>query len=334
MSCYHPIDVYRPLQPNDNGKYPVVFKQPQKGDYSELSIACGQCIGCRLDRSRQWSIRIMNEAKLYQDNCFITLTYDDENLPNDQGLVTEHWQLFMKRLRQHHRRWENKQYEHYVKECEKHQKPPKPIKREKLRFYMCGEYGTDQDPTSLETIGRPHYHAIIFNYDFPDKEQFSEKDGIKLFGSKQLDEIWGKGFCSIGDVTYDSAAYVARYIMKKITGEQAEDHYKRTDYQTGELTYIKPEFTLMSKHPAVGNDWYEKYKLDMHKGFVTVKGNKMAAPKYYQKLYKEEFPFHAETQEFQQYQRSLDTLYDQTPERLAVREKVKKMKLKLLKREL
>lgn len=185
MPCYKPLQAYRrtdskQLSFNKHGEY--------TNTAAPLSIPCGQCTGCRLERSKQWAIRCVHEASLYEDNCFITLTYNKENLPKDFSLNKRDFQLFMKRLR--------KKY------------APKQI-----RFYHCGEYG---EPTEYNNhIARPHYHAIIFNHKFEDQILWKQKRGNELYISKELEELWPQGFSTIGSVTQDSAGYVARYLLKK-----------------------------------------------------------------------------------------------------------------------
>ena len=151
MACYHPMQGYRSAEVTKNGKRKIVFS-PQKG-YIDLpvKVACGQCIGCRLERSRQWAIRCVNEASLYRGNCFITLTYSDEYLPQNKSLDKRDFQLFMKRLR-------------------------KEFSSERIRYFHCGEYGCSCKVCGLsaklcrrvgcgsfvEGLGRPHYHALFF----------------------------------------------------------------------------------------------------------------------------------------------------------------------------
>jgi hypothetical protein len=158
-----------------------------------------------------------------------------------------------------------------------------------IRYFACGEYG---DETK-----RPHYHAIIYGYDFPDKQLHTKtKGGDLLYKSPTLEKIWGFGFCLIGDVSFQSAAYVARYVMKKRkgepdnvdprTGKTNAEHYMVQD-ETGEVFTIKPEFCLMSRRPGLGNGWFEQYKSDTNKDYITLNGNKMGLPKYYDQLLKE-----------------------------------------------
>ena len=254
MPCYYPIDGFKSREPNENGRYPVVFTRREGQQDNPVKIPCGRCIGCRLERARQWALRCVHESQSWDDNCFITLTYDEDNLPHDQSVSTQEWQTFMKRLRQS-------------------------IYPKKVRYYAVGEYGKDQDPSTTRTIGRPHYHAILFNHDFDRGEEVA-KD---LFQSSELDELWGKGFASVGTMTFGSACYVARYCTKKITGEESEEHYQVTDPYTGEVTNLRPEFSVMSRRPGIGKIWFDKYWRDCRKGYLTHDGQKIAIPKYYEK---------------------------------------------------
>jgi hypothetical protein len=257
MPCFSPLEAYRSLEPNSNGKYPLVFGKESSDTGEKVEVPCGRCHGCRLERSRQWAMRCVHEASLYEDNCFITLTYSPENLPEDGSLHKDHFQKFMKRLR--------KKY------------APKTI-----RFYMCGEYG--------EENGRPHFHALLFNHDFSDKTLWSVREDVSLFVSEELNKLWPFGYCIIGDVTFESAAYVARYVMKKVTGDAAEEHYSRVDPESGEITFLTPEYNCMSRRPGLAFDWYEKYKGDLRKDFITLNGRKIKPPKYYDGLYEREDP--------------------------------------------
>lgn len=246
MPCYHPLQGWRSRSVNPSGKRPIVFDRSKGLVDLEVTVPCGQCIGCRLERSRQWAMRCLHEASLHEENCFLTLTYEDANLPKSGSLVKKDFQDFMKRLR--------KRYE------------PK-----KIRYYMCGEYGDENL--------RPHYHCCLFNHDFADKTIWTVRNGNSLYTSETLSKLWGHGYCVIGDVTFDSAAYVARYIMKKVTGPHAEFHY-------GDLV---PEYNNMSQ--GIGKEWYEKFKDDCFPSdFIVVNGKKMGVPKYYEYLLDKDDP--------------------------------------------
>ena len=213
MVCYYPLKGYR----SRSGKG-IVFNRANGFVDMPMAVPCGQCIGCRLERSRMWAVRCVHEASLHADNCFITLTFDDSHLSHTGTLITSDFQKFMKRLR-------------------------KEFSGRRIRYFHCGEYG--------EKLGRPHHHACLFGFDFSDKVLWSVRSNVKLYRSPTLDRIWGQGYCTIGDVNFESAAYVARYVTKKITGEVAVDHYKvGVDVSTGEVISKKPEFVTMSRRPV------------------------------------------------------------------------------------
>lgn len=294
MPCYHPITGYR----TENGS--VVFNQlARHGSTEPITVKCGQCIGCKLEQSRTWAMRCVHEASLYKRNCFVTLTFNDENLPYRNRLEGEHFVKFMKRLRKH--------------------AEPQPV-----RFYMGGEYGTLND--------RPHFHAILFNWDWEDKVRFKETpSGETIYTSATLEKLWPWGYCSTAEMTFESAAYIARYCLQKRNGDEAEWHYKRFD-ELGEYQ-LTPEFNQMSRKPGLGADWYKFYKSDVHTNdYVIINGKETNVPKFYDKILKRTDPEmmreFKEAREWNGYKQRLDN----TPERLAVKEKVTLAKLDQLKR--
>lgn len=281
----------------------------------ELELPCGQCWECRFKRSRDWAIRCMHEAQLHDHNSFITLTYSPEHLPADNSLHYDHFQRFMKRLRKHAK-------------CN-------------IRFYMCGEYG--------ENFGRPHYHACIFGFDFPDKKFLSQTPGgERLYTSDVLSKLWPFGLSSIGSVTFNSAAYVARYIMKKITGDRAFNHYNEVDSDGVIVNSRTPEFTRMSLKPGIGAGWLEKFHSDVYPhDHVIVKGKESSVPRYYDKLVKRAnnasvFPKNKFMSELDEYDldeiqfsrlvRARESAAAHTDESRAARNEHHKAKLNLLKR--
>lgn len=298
MSCYHPISAW---QCTDGS---IVFDERRKHDISRsLNLPCGQCIGCRLERSRQWAMRCMHEAQLHQHNCFITLTYDDAHLPSDQSLHYKDFQLFLKRLR-------------------------KKYTGVQIRYYMAGEYG--------ENYGRPHFHACIFGHDFHDKKLWKRtSSGSLIYRSEDLETLWPFGYSSIGDVNFESAAYVARYIMKKQTGKHSEKHYQYTSLETGEIVQMKPEFNKMSLKPGIGYEWYKKYRSDVYPhDYVVIRGKQVKPPKFYDKKYKTDYPYEYDELIYNREKRAKLNFADNTPERLAVKEQVAQAKLQKLKRTL
>lgn len=206
-------------------------------------------MGCRVARAQAWALRCVHESTLHARNCFITLTYSPQQLPADGSLKVEDTQFFWKRLR-------------------KRLGSSTPI-----RFFLCGEYG----PQTF----RPHYHALVFGYDFyKDRITLKKRSEQALYTSKLLADTWQKGFVSIGPLDYKTAAYTARYCMKKINGDLAVSHYSRTDPITGETWQVRPEFMTCSK--GIGKQWFEKWKEDVFPDdFIIQEGKKRPVPKYY-----------------------------------------------------
>lgn len=227
MPCYSPLKGFRgPF--NKNGKQPLVFSRSSALSKFPISqnVPCGQCIGCRLKYSRCWAIRCIHEAELHEDSCFITLTYNCDHLPHDGSLSVRHFQLFMKRLR--------KKYGNGI------------------RFFHAGEYG--------DKFGRPHYHAILFGLDFKDRVLIKNlPSGFPIYTSPSLSALWGKGYVSVGDVSFNSAAYIARYVIKKINGKDSDDCYRRVDVETGKSFLLKKEYATMSRSPGIASGWIDKY---------------------------------------------------------------------------
>ncbi len=295
MACYHPLKAFR------TPKGDIIFSKTTQYAYVEkLNLSCGQCIGCRLERSRQWATRCMHEASQHSKNCFITLTYDDQHLPNGGSLHYPDFQKFVKRFR-------------------------KAYPGTTIRYYMAGEYGT--------TFGRPHFHACIFGFDFDDKKLWKRTaSNSLLYRSKELEALWPFGYTSVGDVTFESAAYVARYIMKKVTGDEATNHYSYCDISTGELLSLTPEFNRMSLKPGIGANWLEKYHTDVYPhDYIEVRGQLANPPRYYDKLIQKQMTQY-EWQEIldKREQRAKLKPEEKTAERLAAKEAVTKAKLNKL----
>ena len=316
MPCVSPLTGWRSRQLEPNGKRRIVFNKDYGFADMEVKVPCGQCWACRLEQSRQWAVRCVHEAQLHQENSFITLTYRPEDLPENGRLVKRDFQNFMKKLR-------------------------KEIAPVKIRFFHCGEYGSVRDSNGAVVsgqLGRPHYHAILFGYQFPDLIEYREKNGVKLYLSPMLERIWGKGFVTVGEVTFESAAYVARYVMKKRTGDQAEEHYLKPGDNgevgpNGEMCVIQSEYTTMSRKPGIAHDWFMEFKDDLKKDFITLNGKKFKPPKYYDGLFEIHDPEFIEmTKAKRQSIAKMDK--DNTPDRQEQKEKVKLTQIGMLKREL
>jgi len=263
-----------------------------------LQVPCGSCVGCLLERSRQWAVRCLHESQLHSVSSFITLTYDDDHL-RQLSLDYSDFQLFLRRLRR---------------------------AKGAVRFFMCGEYGDE--------LGRPHFHACLFGVDFPDRQLFKElPSGSKLYVSPELSALWPQGFSSVGDVTFESAAYVARYVLKKKA--RGGEPVFLVDGSTGECVEREPEFTQMSLKPGIGARWYEQFKAEVFpRDRVVMNGAEMKPPRYYLTLLERADPV---SREFIRQARSEVAERNQGenhPDRLRVREVCAKARLSFKKRSL
>lgn len=265
MSCYHPLNAVV-LGTKPNGKLNIkILKNSdftwQDPDYEYIKIPCGHCIGCRLKYSRVWADRCMAEASYYDNNVFLTLTYDNEHLPeplegsNVHPLVKRDLQLFMKRLR-------------------------KRLPDQKIRFFACGEYG------SPEKSFRPHYHLILFNCKLDDIELLVKNEReFRYYTSKIISDCWKYGFHIITKVNWSTCAYVARYVVKKQTGKGAEIYEKYN---------FPPEFSLMSRKPGIGKQFFEDNAIDIYYdgAFLSTEegAHRIYPNKYYDNLFDIEYP--------------------------------------------
>lgn len=222
--------------------YPILVKNKHG---LLVHAPCGQCQACRVNQSRQWSIRIVHEQLKYGDrSCFLTLTYDDEHLPGDLSVHKSVLSGFMKRFR-------------------------KSLGVQRIRFFGCGEYG--------DKFGRPHYHVIIFGVPvdstiFKNRHIHYEKG--KPCGWHCDLSSWKNGKVHIGTVTLDSAYYVSGYVFKKIKGKAGHEYYANLG--------IDPEFILMSRRPGIGENYVVSHDgyYRVHP-YVTIRGTKYPLPRYY-----------------------------------------------------
>lgn len=194
-----------------------------------LELPCGHCIGCRLEYSRQWANRCVLESLMrpMSLNWFLTLTIDDDCIGEyvtKNGFATvrnNDISKFMKALRQH---WAKV---HGVES--------------KIRFFAASEYGDESM--------RPHYHILVFGLPLYDLEFYKNNEqGDVLFKSAELYSIWKKGFVTVGEFNWNTAAYTARYVMKKAQGKMGA-YYDALD--------IEPEKTRMSRRPGIAVEFLE-----------------------------------------------------------------------------
>lgn len=289
----------------------------------------------------------MCEAQLHEKNSFLTLTYNDETLgrrrptweptvpytpPSEKATRASNYsqtsseqalrqidslhprdaQLFMKRLRFN---------------------LAKLNPSARVRFYLVGEYG--------ERFGRPHYHIALFGEDFSDDRRYhyTSDSGHNVWRSSRLEELWPYGNSEVGELTIESAAYIAAYVLKKINGKKADEHYRRTDPNTGQEIWIEPEFAFMSRGGRRGRgiaaEWLSKYMSDVYPhDHVVHNGKQLKPPRYFDKLLEQYDPITMEVIRLARETRAKDLAEDNTPARLRDKEIVTAAKLKLKQRNL
>lgn len=326
MPCHHPLHATYTLRAD--GKKNIKFSNFLAQafiDGRELympfenrqMLPCGRCTGCRLEYSRQWAVRCMHEAQFFENNCFITLTFDNDHVPFDFSLDVKYFQDFMKRLRERF--------------------------GSGVRYFHCGEYGAHCKVCGVAQhrctcakfvpqLGRPHFHACLFNFDFVDRTLWSVVNGQRLYVSEALQDLWSFGFSTVGTVTFQSAAYVARYATKKITGDMADEHYSLVSPVDGKVYRRKPEYATMSRVPGLGSDWFDKYwKSDIYdNGYLIVNGIKCKPPRYYDEKLKVLDPVLYEKVKSDRLANSLTRDHDNSYQRLLDREVCLQSKLRQL----
>lgn len=228
MVCFSPLKGYRSRKINpDTHKRPVVFSPSQGYPDMPVVVPCGKCLGCLMTKAFYWSVRCVCESVDYDECYFLTLTYDDDNLPDGRNLCRAHVQGFVKRLRYYFRNY-------------------------RLRVFYCGEYG--------EKRHRPHYHMIVFGLPLK-KENIllyavdKSKRGNVNYGCPFLDKIWKHGFTRVGSFSSNSASYVAQYTLKKNSGTMAAFLSKKE---------VKP-FIGMSNRPGLGYDFFMRFHTDIYR---------------------------------------------------------------------
>lgn len=314
MPCFHPLQGFRSRKRNPSGKRSIVFNPIEGFIDLPVFVPCNQCIGCRFKYSRSWAVRCVHEASLYKNNCFLTLTYSDENLPEFGSLVRKHPQDFLKRLRRKY--------------------------GVGIRFFGCGEYGDQNE--------RPHYHILLFNHDFPDKRKWKKSRNTKavnfLYVSEELNKLWPFGHAYIGSVSFESAAYVARYVVKKLNVSKASSEGDRAAYyskhfigfnpSTGEYLGERiPEFPMMSRNPGVAYAWFKQFYKDCYPSdFVTLKGKKFSLPRYYDNMFEMDFPKEYSKVRAKRLKAALDFIEEGGDNRLQAREQIQIIRANKLQR--
>lgn len=279
MACFQPIRAWK----GSGGG--ITFERGDGVSLLPVLLPCGKCIGCVEGKKRDWAIRCAHEASMHKENCAVMLSYNDEHLPEGGNLVHRDFQLFAKRAR---------------------------AAGFKFSYFMSGEYGGRN--------GRPHYHAILFGVDFSADRYFWDrtKSGVKLFRSPTLDRLWGMGIANISDFSSGSAFYIAGYLLKKANQGHIHSADGVIDFDTGELRERVPEYGRMSRNPAIGKRWFEKWKSDVFpRDAVVFEGRRYRPPRYYDKQLSE---LESESVKQRRMEAMVERSADNTPDRLRVRE--------------
>lgn len=275
MACYHPLKAYPVGLNNETGKMKYAISKVIPGENLDgyTIIPCGSCIGCRIDYSRQWADRCMLEAQDHDENYFVTLTYDDDHLDSvlrsydDPASGEEFTSMSLNKrdLQLWHKSLRKRLHEDG---------------RGKIRFFACGEYG------SPENTMRPHFHEIVFGLHLDDLKFYKyNKQREPLYTSEYLSNIWKKGYVIVGAVTWQSAAYVARYVTKKLKGDAAELYA---------ACNMIPPFTVMSRKPGIARYYYDTHPELFDFSYISVstpEGSKKIYPsRYFKKLLRDDDP--------------------------------------------
>ncbi len=315
MPCYTPLKGYK--DPITGG-----LQFHKGGSAQKMEVACGSCLGCRVDHRIMWATRIVHESYLHDDhygNSWATLTYRDpdqcseeqykkgHHIPADYSLRPSDVSKFIRALR---------------KQNTDH----------KIRYFYCGEYGDENQ--------RPHYHVCLFNHSFNDQQLFKDDEGVYTYTSQSLEKVWPYGFSTVGELNFETASYTAGYCFKKITGKRAPDHYLRCD-EHGEAYWLMPEFIRMStgreKPSGLGAKFYEKYKTDIFPSDecpVPGHGIVKQVPRYYTNILRSEDSATMELVSETRNQFITQHAADFTPERLRDKYKCARAKNNRLKRPL
>lgn len=303
MTCVSPLKAFWRSAARDA----ITFDVNKSFTKIPFSLPCGRCIGCRMEKARQWGLRCLHEKKLWPHNQYVTLTYNDEFMPPGGSVCLRDVQLFMKRLR-------------FAK---------KSTKENPVRFFLGAEYG--------EENRRPHYHALLFNVEFRDRLLHGRNArGEPLYTSRELSSLWSvdgreMGFCTIGEVTFDSAVYCAKYALKKLNVSENSSPEARAAYEARYVVYDADgivyerdrEFAVMSRRPGIGAGYYEKFgKEVLQHDSVVVDGREVRPPRYYDMRSEQLDPDAFARLKRKRKRMGVLSKSDNTPERLRVKKRL------------
>ncbi len=316
MACFAPLQAWRShVLQTDKGKNIIAFKREQVSHlpYESITLPCGKCLGCLFDRSKQWAVRCVHEAQTTESDgkpsCFITLTFNEESLNGHrhdcrkcdyykQNIANEEKQAlenpdYIKQIVTtcHTRSLCRRDFTLFIKSLREHVNRDKKYQtRQKIRYFHVGEYGSK--------LGRPHHHALLFGWAPEDLvfHSYDRKTGVTLYTSEYVSKIWKYGFITVGEVNWKTAAYCARYCIKKINGKDKEKHYERFDPINGEIGRLEAEYITTSRRPGLGRDWILRNLSDVYPADgLHIQGRAFKTPRFYDKLYEEVAPEEYET---------------------------------------
>ena len=272
---YHPADVF------SSNRLEQYDKQFRVGRWKYTPIPCGKCIGCRLDYSRDWANRGYLESLYYEQNYFITLTYDEKHLTIPQEMETSEGITYTD-LEENE--WKGilvpKEFKRFLNTLRKISK--REFKHTGIRYIGCGEYGGKEK--------RPHYHLILFNCPLPIESFYKPRcswNKDMYYQNEIIERAWPNGISNICEANWNTIAYTARYITKKVNGKESEEYYT----MQGQI----PEFLRSSTQPGIARQYYEDHKKEIYEKdkimIVTKDGVQWSTPpKYFDRLLKKEDP--------------------------------------------
>lgn len=293
MPCYHPMIRYenlnKPIKAKDGHTYyqasiyqtsiedlpNALEKLKSNSIYKTQVIPCGKCIGCRLEYSREWANRGYLESKEWKQNWFCTITYDEEHLIIPEEFESENGITYI-----NEGDWKGtlvpKDLTQFIKNVRQIMK--REYNQNNIRFMAAGEYGEKGD--------RPHYHIIFFNLNLPVEDLFEPRisNNNVYYRSKIIERAWKKGISNISEANWNTIAYTARYITKKINGTGSEESYA----EKGQLK----EFFRVSRMPGIGEAYFRKHYKEIYEKDEIIIKNKEGTiatkpPKYYDYLYEQ-----------------------------------------------
>lgn len=219
-----------------------------------ITVPCGHCMSCRVNYTSAWKLRLLYELSNWDKALFLTLTYDDEHLPDDLSIHKKELSAFFKRLRS------ELDYDG----------------KGKIKYYACGEYGEkggliQNGIHAGKFVKRPHYHAIVFGL-----SPYSEEDKDYIINAWQhrcsdwqFDRSRGKKR-AIQPVCSEDIGYVTGYVQKKLSGDMGKEAYGDKEHP----------FSLMSKGLGLDFALQNADRLRQN-GFTYMNGHKICLPRYY-----------------------------------------------------